>query len=103
MNLRVEGYGTLQGDVAWGGNWFFVVKQSPLPLERKRIRELTELSLGIRTALEEEGLLEKVVHLSIISSCAVHPPPKLPMGKISCFAQAAPLTVRLAVPGPVQN
>ena len=56
VNLRVEGYGTLQGDIAWGGNWFFVVKQSPLPLERKRIRELTELSLGIRTALEEEGI-----------------------------------------------
>jgi len=56
VNLRVAGYGTLQGDVAWGGNWFFVVKQSPLPLERKRIRELTELSLRIRTALEEEGI-----------------------------------------------
>jgi 4-hydroxyproline epimerase len=56
VNLRVEGYGTLQGDIAWGGNWFFLVKQSPLPLERKRIRELTELSLGIRTALGEEGI-----------------------------------------------
>ena len=56
VNLRVAGYGTLQGDVAWGGNWFFVVKQSPIPLERKGIRELTELSLRIRAALEREGI-----------------------------------------------
>ncbi len=44
------------GDVAWGGNWFFLVDDSPIPIEPANIRELSDLALGIRAALERQGI-----------------------------------------------
>jgi 4-hydroxyproline epimerase len=48
--ISVPGIGTVTGDVAWGGNWFFLC-DSPLPIEPVRIRSLGEAADRIRTAL----------------------------------------------------
>ena len=57
-NVRVEvsSYGSLTGDVAWGGNWFFLVRNSPIDIRLENLRELTDLSLQIRKALEATGI-----------------------------------------------
>lgn len=56
VSVDVAGYGRITGDVAWGGNWFFLVKDCPLALKAENIRPLTDLTLAIRDALGEAGI-----------------------------------------------
>ena len=56
VQVDVEGFGKITGDLAWGGNWFFLVEDSPLPLDSQKIKELTEFTLHIRSALEGAGI-----------------------------------------------
>jgi proline racemase len=50
--LDVPGYGRVHGDVAWGGNWFFITGDVPLPLDLAHQRELSRYTEAIRHALE---------------------------------------------------
>ncbi|MEP3048135.1 MAG: proline racemase family protein [Roseibium sp.] len=52
VTVDVAGHGPVTGDIAWGGNWFFLVKDSPLSLTADNIPALTDFTLRIRTALE---------------------------------------------------
>jgi 4-hydroxyproline epimerase len=54
--VHVEGSGTVRGDVAWGGNWFFLVKDSPWPLELRNLEQLTDYTWRIRQALTAQGI-----------------------------------------------
>ena len=54
--VDVRGYGAVRGDIAWGGNWFFITDQSPVPLLLERQRELTAYTEAIRQALEVAGI-----------------------------------------------
>jgi proline racemase len=56
VRVEVPGYGTVTGDVAWGGNWFFITKDTPLPLEIRHQRELTAYTEAIRRELEARGI-----------------------------------------------
>ena len=56
LRIDVPGYGSVRGDVAWGGNWFFITKDTPLPLEIRQQRELTLYTEAIRRALEAAGI-----------------------------------------------
>lgn len=49
--VEVEGYGTITGDVAYGGNWFFLVGDHPMTLELTNLEELTSFSARVRDAL----------------------------------------------------
>lgn len=54
--LDVPGYGTVHGDVAWGGNWFFISADSPVPLSFANERALTRYTEAIRAALARDGI-----------------------------------------------
>ncbi|MCA9085655.1 MAG: proline racemase family protein [Planctomycetaceae bacterium] len=54
--VEVRGFGTLEGDIAWGGNWFFLVSDHGQVLEVSRWRDLTDFCLRIREGLEAAGL-----------------------------------------------
>jgi 4-hydroxyproline epimerase len=56
VEVEVVGYGTVIGDVAWGGNWFFLVKNSGEELSVSRTAELTDLTMRIRQALEDANI-----------------------------------------------
>lgn len=56
VTVNVDGHGAVTGDVAWGGNWFFLVKESPYDLVPQNIRLLTDLTLKIRKSLEQKGV-----------------------------------------------
>ncbi|WP_368564009.1 proline racemase family protein [Pseudoxanthomonas sp. UTMC 1351] len=56
ISVEVPGYGAVRGDVAWGGNWFFITDQTPVPLSLARQRELTAYTEAIRQALEAAGI-----------------------------------------------
>jgi len=51
VTVDVPGYGPLTGDIAWGGNWFFLVAEHGRTLEPAHIAELTTFSSAIRDAL----------------------------------------------------
>ncbi|OBY25992.1 4-hydroxyproline epimerase [Leisingera sp. JC1] len=55
-NVTLPDGSTVTGDVAYGGNWFFIVEPSPLPLRTENIRTLTDHAIAIRTAANAQGV-----------------------------------------------
>ena len=56
VEIEVDGYGRIEGDVAWGGNWFFLVENHGQQLELKNVERLTDCAWRIRQALERDGI-----------------------------------------------
>jgi len=56
VEIDVPGYGSFTGDIAWGGNWFFLVEQAPCPLTTANRGKLIEVSTAIREALHANGV-----------------------------------------------
>ncbi len=56
VSVEVESLGTVTGDVAWGGNWFFLAEQSPFPLTGDYIRLLTDAAEKVRRELHRRGI-----------------------------------------------
>jgi len=56
VKVNVSGYGEVTGDVAWGGNWFFLVRQHSMGLTLKNVDELTAFTWAIRIALNKSGI-----------------------------------------------
>ncbi len=56
VEVEVPGYGIVTGDVAWGGNWFFLVAEPPCELVASNRTELLAASTAIRAALHASGV-----------------------------------------------
>jgi 4-hydroxyproline epimerase len=56
VTITVEGFGRVTGDVAWGGNWFFLTHDSPCALELRNRHVLTDYTWRIRRALTADGI-----------------------------------------------
>lgn len=56
VGLQVPGYGIVQGDIAWGGNWFFLTDCPQLTFDANHLTELLRLSSAIRKALNDQGV-----------------------------------------------
>jgi 4-hydroxyproline epimerase len=56
VKVEVNGYGSFTGDVAWGGNWFFLVNDHCLKLASENIDQLTDCTWRIREALVRQGI-----------------------------------------------
>jgi 4-hydroxyproline epimerase len=56
VEVEVPGLGTVKGDVAWGGNWFFLTTLPGLPLELENVAALTDATARILGALREGGI-----------------------------------------------
>ncbi|MES2016833.1 MAG: 4-hydroxyproline epimerase [Pseudomonadota bacterium] len=56
VRLQVPGYGEVSGDVAWGGNWFFLVGDHGLELRTANVDALSAFSSAVRDALEAHGI-----------------------------------------------
>lgn len=56
VEVDVPEYGKIHGDVAWGGNWFFLVRDHRMELSLKNIDELTNFTWAIRQALAGKGI-----------------------------------------------
>ena len=57
--VDVPGIGTLRGDIAWGGNWFFLVEDHPFELLPANRDQLVAATKAIRAALQKQGLTGK--------------------------------------------
>jgi 4-hydroxyproline epimerase len=56
VEINVPGHGRVIGDVAWGGNWFFLTEATPVPLRLRHAAELRAFAHATRTALERAGI-----------------------------------------------
>ena len=56
VKVEVNGYGSFTGDVAWGGNWFFLVNDHCLKVAFENIDQLTDCTWKIREALVGQGI-----------------------------------------------
>ena len=52
---EVPGVGSVQGDVAWGGNWFYLVEGHGEELSLARVDALTDFARRVRRALNSGG------------------------------------------------
>jgi len=56
VTVDVPGFGPVRGDVAWGGNWFFLVHDHRQELEFENIDRLLEFTLRVRESLARAGV-----------------------------------------------
>ena len=67
--LDVPGVGRVTGDVAWGGNWFFLCADHGRELTVRMAAKLTEVSWAIRHALGRNGITgangEEIDHIEL--------------------------------------
>jgi 4-hydroxyproline epimerase len=54
--VSVRGHGVVHGDIAWGGNWFYLVNDHGQDLKLNNCKELSDFSLRIREGLERDGI-----------------------------------------------
>ena len=53
--IDVPGIGPITGDVAWGGNWFFLIAQHGQTLALPRVAQLTDFAALVRRAVNAQG------------------------------------------------
>jgi 4-hydroxyproline epimerase len=74
--VNIEGAGAVKGDVAWGGNWFFITEQLPCELELRNLDQLIDYTWRIRQALSAQGTTG--AHGAAIDHIEISGPPKNP-------------------------
>ena len=76
VRVEVEGYGVATGDVAWGGNWFFLTGDCPVALTLQNVEALSHYCWSVRLALKQNQVAgsggEEIDHIE------VYGPPTLP-------------------------
>ncbi|RCW69262.1 4-hydroxyproline epimerase [Pseudorhodoferax soli] len=54
--VELPGHGTVRGDVAWGGNWFFLVAEHGQRVDGGNLAALTAYTAALRQALAAQGI-----------------------------------------------
>jgi 4-hydroxyproline epimerase len=54
--VEMPGHGTVHGDVAWGGNWFFLVSEHGQRVASDNLAALTGYTAALRRALAAQGI-----------------------------------------------
>jgi 4-hydroxyproline epimerase len=71
VTVDVPGYGAVTGDVAWGGNWFFLVGDHSFSLGIDNVETLTAFTWQIRRALTTAGITgahgEEIDHIELFT------------------------------------
>jgi 4-hydroxyproline epimerase len=55
LALEVPGIGQVVGDVAWGGNWFFLIAEHGLRIAGDNLDALTAYTYAVQQALDAQG------------------------------------------------
>ncbi len=57
VSVDLAGHGTVRGDVAWGGNWFFLVSEHGQRVASDNLAVLTAYCSALRDALKQQGIV----------------------------------------------
>jgi 4-hydroxyproline epimerase len=55
LTVEVPGIGPVTGDVAWGGNWFFLISRHRLIIDLQHVEALTDFAWRVRAAINAQG------------------------------------------------
>ncbi len=78
LRVEVSGVGPVTGDVAWGGNWFFLVEDHGQEMSFENVDRLADFSWRVRQAVNAQGHPE-VDHVELFG------PPRLPAARSRNF------------------
>ncbi|MFQ6590122.1 MULTISPECIES: 4-hydroxyproline epimerase [Pseudomonas] len=56
VSVQVPGHGVVQGDIAWGGNWFFLVSDHGQTLQMDNVDALSDYTRTMLKALRTQGI-----------------------------------------------
>lgn len=56
VSVNIPSHGVVQGDVAWGGNWFFLCADHGLSIDAQHVDELSAFASSVRDALRKQGV-----------------------------------------------
>lgn len=74
--VEVPGYGRIVGDVAWGGNWFFLTSAGQLPLDLAGVPALTAFAQAVRRALRKSHITGRdgaeIDHIELMGAPHTH-------------------------------
>lgn len=56
VGVQVPGLGLVHGDIAWGGNWFFLISEHGQRIALDNVEALTQYTWNVRQALEATGI-----------------------------------------------
>ncbi len=72
VEIEVDELGKIRGDIAWGGNWFFLVNDHGQELTLSNVEHLRSVTLKIREALKASGITGKdhqeIDHIELFSA-----------------------------------
>lgn len=72
VSVDVDGFGIVKGDIAWGGNWFFLIGNHPMNLDIDNLAQLTDYTARVRSALSANNVTGKdaaeIDHIELFSS-----------------------------------
>jgi 4-hydroxyproline epimerase len=71
----VPGHGPVVGDIAWGGNWFFLVNDHGQDISLNNLEALTDFTWRIRQALNEAGITgeagQEIDHIELFAPSSI--------------------------------
>lgn len=56
VEVETEAHGVVRGDIAWGGNWFFLVDGYEAPISPAHVRTLCDFTSDVRESLVRAGI-----------------------------------------------
>ena len=56
LTVQVPGIGAVTGDIAWGGNWFFLINHHGQRVQSDNLDALTNYTWAVRQALDAQGI-----------------------------------------------
>lgn len=59
VTVEVPGFGPVTGDIAYGGNWFFLIGEHGLSIELANLEALTDFTVAVRNALTVNSITGK--------------------------------------------
>jgi 4-hydroxyproline epimerase len=63
--VPVDGLGKVAGDIAWGGNWFFLIENHGLEIALKNREQLTDYCVRVKQALALSPETQKIDHIEL--------------------------------------
>jgi 4-hydroxyproline epimerase len=67
LTVEVPGIGPVTGDVAWGGNWFFLISRHRQIIDLQHVEALTDFAWRVRAAINAQGY-PLVDHVELFAS-----------------------------------
>ncbi|MBV9265139.1 MAG: proline racemase family protein [Acidobacteriaceae bacterium] len=70
--VDIPGHGIVRGDVAWGGNWFFLIHEHGQHIALENVEALTDFAWRVRQALRPQGITgdngAEIDHIELFTS-----------------------------------